>query len=58
MHIQEVSGIGTRTQSKAYLGTQRKSGDEGDADYTHTQLRESNTPSVWINHDNRADSTL
>ena len=58
MHIQEVPGIGTQNQSKAYLGTQRKSGDEGDAEYAHTQLRESNTPSVWINHDHRGDSTL
>jgi len=56
MHIQDVPGTRTQNQS-TYLGTQRKSGDEGDAEYAHTQLRESNTPSVWINHDNRGDST-
>lgn len=52
-----MPGSRSQNQSNAYLGTQRKSGDEDDADYTYTQLRESNTPSVWINHDNRG-STL
>ena len=56
--MEELPGGGTQNSSKAYLGTQRKSGDEGDADYAHTQLHESNTPSVWISHDNRGGGTL
>jgi len=55
--VQEAPGAGT-LDSSPYLGTQRKSGDEGDADYAQSQLHESNTPSVWISHDNRGGSTL
>jgi len=57
VHVQEAPGAGT-LDSSPYLGTQRKSGDEGDADYAQSQLHESNTPSVWISHDNRGGSTL
>ena len=55
VHMQGLPGSGTQTASKAYLGTKRNSGDEGDADYAEPQRHGPNAPSVWV-HGGRGGS--